>query len=185
MYVKISKGTFSIYSLLVMAVVALGVGCSKEPTVYSAVYKLTDQGTAEQLGTVKFTDRGDGLFVTVKVGGLTPGEHGFHVHEGNSCGAIGPDGQVGRGMAAGGHYDPSGTDVHAGPNGAGHAGDLPVLVADHYGVAETTFVVPDLTTEEIINRTIVIHDLGDNYTDDPQPQGGSGGRYACGVITAR
>lgn len=185
MILKISKGTFSIYALMVLAVVGLGVGCHKEPTVYTEVYKLTDQGVAEKLGTIKFEDRGDGMYVKVKVGGLTPGEHGFHVHVGNSCGPMGADGQVGRGMAAGDHYDPSGTGRHLGPDGNGHAGDLPVLVADSYGVAETEFIVPDLTTEEIINRTIIIHDQGDNYSDEPQPQGGSGGRFACGVIESR
>ena len=63
-----------------------------------------------------------------KLKGLTPGEHGFHLHEKDSCGPGEKDGKPAAGIAAGGHYDPAATKAHKGPGGGGHKGDLPKLV---------------------------------------------------------
>jgi len=46
----------------------------------------------------------------------------------------------------------------------------------------TAFYVPHLTLEEIKGRSVVIHEFGDNYADNPRPMGGGGKRIACGVI---
>jgi len=36
--------------------------------------------------------------------------------------------------------------------------------------------------DEVKNRSLMIHVGGDNYADKPEPLGGGGARYACGVI---
>ena len=79
-----------------------------------------------------------------------------------------------------------GTNMHKGPDGGGHAGDLPVLHADASGNARLAFFDSNVTVggpNTIVGRSIVIHALPDNFTDTP-PNGGSGGRVACGEINA-
>ncbi len=46
--------------------------------------------------------------------------------------------------AAGGHYDPQHTGKHEGPLGAGHLGDLPLLVVNDAGVADQPIIAPRL-----------------------------------------
>src|SRR5438045_192502 len=70
-------------------------------------------------GTVKLEDTGDGLKLSAELSGLTPGDHGFHIHEFGLCGDSG--------KAAGSHYNPNktahGDVVKAGVKHA-HAGDM-------------------------------------------------------------
>ena len=74
-------------------------------------------------GTVVFSEAGNKLRVVAEITGLSPGPHGFHIHEKGDCSA--PDG-----TSAGGHYNPTGKP-HGNPEHAEHhAGDMPQLVAD-------------------------------------------------------
>jgi len=56
-------------------------------------------------GKVEFKPAKGGVLVTAHIEGLTPGTHGFHVHEKGDCSA--PDG-----TSAGGHFNPA-TQPHA------------------------------------------------------------------------
>ena len=68
-------------------------------------------------GTVTFTEEADGVRVQANITGLTPGEHGFHVHEFGDCSA--PDL-----ASAGGHFNPT-NKPHGGPDAAErHVGDM-------------------------------------------------------------
>src|SRR5205807_10607182 len=68
-------------------------------------------------GVITFTKEGNKIRVKGEVRGLTPGKHGFHVHEFGDCSA--PDA-----ASAGGHFNPTGMP-HAGPDAAKrHVGDL-------------------------------------------------------------
>lgn len=126
------------------------------------------------IGTVLIKESPKGLVFTVNLKGLTPGQHGFHVHEAGSCADMG--------KAAMGHFDPAGTHEHRGPQGAGHLGDLQALMVGANGTDTETFVVPHLTRlAEITGRSLIIHKGGDNYSDNPK-LGGGGARVACGVI---
>jgi Cu-Zn family superoxide dismutase len=129
-----------------------------------------------------------GVQITVDVTGLTPGLHGMHIHEFGSCNRLTDvNGVVTPFGAAGGHFDPQGTGHHAGPDGMGHAGDLPMINVSLVGHGRITFydsrfsVLPGPTN--IVGRSIVIHANPDNFTDTP-PNGGSGARVACGEIDA-
>ena len=85
--------------------------------------------------------------------------------------------------AAGGHLDPHKTGKHAGPEGEGHLGDLPVLVVNNDGKATDAVIAPRLKKlDEVKGKALMIHVGGDNMSDQPKPLGGGGARYACGVI---
>ena len=114
----------------------------------------------------------NGARFTPNLSGLTPGEHGFHVHVNPSCGMAGQD--------AGGHYDPQNTGRHEGPNGNGHLGDLPTLSVNSSGAATTPVVAPRVQVTDLDGRSLMIHAGGDNYSDTPAPLGGGGARVACG-----
>jgi len=136
---------------------------------------LTSSNTPKPIGTVKADDTIYGLLLTPNLKGLPPGLHGFHIHEGTSCGN--------HGMAAQGHLDPEHTMQHMGPyNGAGHLGDMPALVVNANGTATQQVLAPRLKLDEIKGHTLMIHAGGDNYSDQPQKLGGGGVRIACGVI---
>ena len=79
-------------------------------------------------GTLMLQATEGGVHITGKVTVLTPGEHGFHIHEfGDLTSADG--------SAAGGHYNPDG-HMHGGPDDKErHAGDLGNIKADKDGVA--------------------------------------------------
>ena len=63
-------------------------------------------------GTVVFSEAGNKLRVVAEITGLSPGPHGFHIHEKGDCSA--PDG-----TSAGGHYNPTGKP-HGNPEHAEH-----------------------------------------------------------------
>lgn len=71
--------------------------------------------------------------------------------------------------------------THAGPGKAGHKGDLPHIMADAEGVAKAKLHAPNLQAKDLKGHSVMIHEGGDNYTDNP-PLGGGGARIACGVI---
>lgn len=129
-------------------------------------------------GTVTFEKKPAGIEVSVQLEGLTPGTHGFHVHEKGDCSA--PDG-----ASAGGHFNPGGKPHAAREAAARHAGDLGNLKADPYGLARVDFVDSTLSLsgpDSIVGRAVIIHEKADDFTT--QPTGNAGGRQACGVIEA-
>jgi len=131
-------------------------------------------------GVVSFQQVGSGVQLTAEVQGLTPGLHGFHIHEKGDCSA--PDAN-----SAGGHFNPTGQS-HGDPHTATHhAGDIPMLEADAQGKARLEVRLDGLSLgsgpTDIIGRAVVIHAAPDDYRS--QPAGNSGARVACGVIVAR
>jgi Cu-Zn family superoxide dismutase len=130
-------------------------------------------------GTVGFTQHGDKLLVEADISGLTPGEHGFHIHEKGDCSA--PDG-----TSAGGHFNPN-AQAHGNPDSPHHHfGDLPMLTADASGHAKLSVELDSITLQEgtgnVVGRSVIVHQKADDY--QTQPTGNSGGRIACGVIAA-
>jgi len=140
------------------------------------------KGAGASMGTVALSDSPKGLVITPKLSGLKAGDHGFHVHQNPNCGPAEKDGKMGAGLAAGGHYDPKETKKHTGPGGHGHMGDLPVLKVGADGKAGGKMTVAGLKLADVKGRSLMIHEHGDNYSDQPKALGGGGGRVACGLI---
>ncbi len=101
------------------------------------------------------------------------GPFGFHIHEGNTCDVGNPKDPFKPAM---GHFNPTGAPHPA------HAGDMPVLFADKNGYAYLSFYTDRFTPQQVINRTVIIHQNPDDFRT--QPAGNSGMRLACGVIKA-
>jgi Cu-Zn family superoxide dismutase len=138
---------------------------------------LTSAAGKEVEGEVLFHETGQGVRVQVKVDGLTPGRHGFHIHERGDCSA--PDFE-----SAGEHFAPEG-HPHGAPGPASHAGDLGNIEANAEGKVETTLMLPTIALEpqsprSIVGKAVVIHAQPDDFTT--QPSGDAGDRVACGVI---
>ena len=135
------------------------------------------------IGSVKITETDRGLEFAPTLRALPPGKHGFHIHAEGSCQPAMKEGKAVAAGAAGGHYDPQHTGKHEGPLGAGHLGDLPLLVVNDAGVADQPIIAPRLKTlAEVKGKALMVHVGGDNMADSPQPLGGGGERFACGVI---
>ena len=128
-------------------------------------------------GTVTFTEEADGVKVHADLTGLTPGNHGFHVHEFGDCSAADA-------ASAGAHFNPT-NKPHAGPDAPErHVGDMGNAEADASGKATLEYVDHQisLTTDQqsAIGRSVVVHAKADDLKT--QPSGDSGARSACGVI---
>ncbi len=144
--------------------------------VEKAVCVLHPTEGSDASGTVTFTRSGSSITVEADIEGLTPGLHGFHIHEYGDCSA--PDA-----TSAGGHFNPDDSE-HGGPNDEErHVGDLGNIEAGEDGRAtfELTDTVISFTgPNSIIGRAVVVHENEDDLTS--QPTGDAGGRLACGII---
>lgn len=140
------------------------------------------QGDGAALGGVRIVETPYGLAFYPDLKGLTPGLHGFHVHEKPSCAPGESNGASVPALGAGGHLDPQGSKKHGEPWGDGHLGDLPPLHVAADGTATTPVLGPRLKLADVKNRALMVHAGGDNHADHPAPLGGGGARVACGVI---
>lgn len=174
------------HTLLTTALLATAIsGSALANDLSISIHKVDEKGAAADLGNITVTETKYGLLFTPALKDLTPGIHGFHIHENADCGPKkGDDGKVVPAGAAGGHFDPQKTGKHLGPyEDKGHLGDLPALYVDADGKANYQVLAPRLKKlSEIQGHAIMIHAGGDNNSDQPQPLGGGGARMACGVI---
>ncbi|XP_052710509.1 superoxide dismutase [Cu-Zn]-like isoform X2 [Crassostrea angulata] len=141
------------------------------------------KGDSNVTGTVQFSQEAPGTPVTLsgEIKGLTPGQHGFHVHQfgdnTNGC------------TSAGAHFNPFNKEHGAPEDTERHVGDLGNVTAGEDGVAKISITdkMIDLAgPQSIIGRTVVIHadvdDLGKGGHELSKTTGNAGGRLACGVI---
>uniref|UniRef100_G9M4K4 Superoxide dismutase [Cu-Zn] n=1 Tax=Pogonatum inflexum TaxID=185755 RepID=G9M4K4_9BRYO len=140
------------------------------------------KGTSNVEGVVTLLQEDDGpTTVSVKISGLTPGKHGFHLHQfgdtTNGCMSTGP------------HFNPEGK-THGAPGDIDrHAGDLGNVVAGDNGVVEVELSdsqIPLSGPNSVVGRAFVIHeledDLGKGGHELSSTTGNAGGRLACGVV---
>lgn len=136
-------------------------------------------------GVVRFSTATDdksahGCVVDGVVDGLSPGQHGIHIHEcgdiSNGCESVGK------------HYNPRNTR-HGSPDNTvdqRHAGDLGNIEADQSGRAKFRFVDKVISVGDIIGRSIVVTENADDFgfgkNDQSLVDGNSGARLACGII---
>ena len=130
------------------------------------------------LGTVVLTEGPNGVLISADVTDLSPGAHGFHIHD---VGACTPDFS-----AAGGHFAPGGEGHGFQHEDGSHAGDLPNLYAGADGIARTDVFTDKITLAadadtsifDADGSAIIIHAKPDSYGPEP----GAGDRVACGII---
>ncbi|HEX2152154.1 MAG TPA: superoxide dismutase [Cu-Zn] SodC [Stellaceae bacterium] len=168
--------------VLALAWIVGAAGAAAATELRAEMHRATLSGPGDAVGTVTIADGAQGAVVKADLKGLPPGPHGFHVHENGSCQPATANGETVPAGAAGGHFDPQDTGTHAGPQGDGHLGDLPVLRVAANGTATETLTAPRIKDVSILRgKTVMIHAGGDNYSDRPA-LGGGGARLACGVL---
>ncbi|MGH9867254.1 MAG: superoxide dismutase [Cu-Zn] SodC [Candidatus Polarisedimenticolia bacterium] len=168
---------------LVTCVVAAAVAPAMAAgDVVVEVKQVSADGVGKSIGTVTLSDSPHGLLLTPKLEGLTPGLHGFHVHQNPSCEPADKEGKKTAALAAGDHMDPQKQARHEGPYGEGHLGDLPPLFADASGKVTLPVLAPKLKVTDVKGHALMVHAGGDNYADTPEKLGGGGARIACGVV---
>ena len=144
-------------------------------------------------GTVELRQNDGNVRVKADLVGLTPGFHGFHVHDVGVCEADAPDGPF---TTAKGHF------VGEGGTHGDHDGDMPSIYVNDDGEASLTVNLDSFTVEELTagdGAAIMVHAGPDNFANIPerytsaesdapgpdqmtQSTGDAGARAACGVI---
>jgi superoxide dismutase, Cu-Zn family len=141
-----------------------------------AVAVLIPLSGSQVQGVVSFAKVSEGVRVRGNISNLSPGLHGFHIHEFGDC-------RTSDGASAGGHFNPR-DQIHGAPDAAQHhVGDLGNIRADEKGNARVDFVAAALSLEgdeSIIGRSVMVHERQDDFRT--QPDGDTGMRLACGVI---
>jgi Cu-Zn family superoxide dismutase len=170
-------GGVVVIGTLLMVVVACGGRVQGSPT---ATAELKDK-EGKSVGNAQFSEGSNGVSIVVNVlQGITPGEHGIHIHE---KGEITPDFE-----AAGKHLNPKGAEHgFENPNGP-HAGDLENITVREDGTADYSTTTDRVTLargkeNSLLDEggsALVIHAKADDYRTDPS--GGTGDRVAAGVI---
>lgn len=162
---------------MMLAACATTASSSKSATLAQAA--LTDASGAS-VGSVQIEQTGSELALVAQVRGLSPGQHGIHMHTTGKCEAPGF-------TTAGGHLNPT-AHQHGSMNPAGpHLGDLPNITVAPDGTGSVRAplngpAAPLLASLFDADGTaVVVHAGPDDYKTDPS--GNSGGRIACGVLT--
>ena len=152
-------------------------------TLYAVCIMNPDGGSGVN-GVVKMIHpKGGKCKISAEITGLTPGLHGFHIHQyGNlieGCKTAGP------------HFNP-GKRLHGGPEDveeSRHVGDLGNVTAGEDGVAKYELedsLVSLWGEDNVFGRSCVCHagidDLGKGGHELSSTTGNAGGRMACGVI---
>ncbi len=182
----------SLKLLLFLLPLALFVGCDSDGddddarTATAAMASPADTTTGVS-GTVTFTSTDDGVRIDADLRGLSEGDHGVHLHTTGSCelGDSDNDGVLEIAGAAGGHYDPRGTNNHGAPDDDlddKHLGDFGNVTAGADGRATKTLEVDDLAFSSVLGRAMIVHSGRDDLETDPG--GNSGTRIGCALVLA-
>lgn len=143
------------------------------------------------VGAVVFKGRGrfaDRVDVELDLPSGAPGlgaYHGLHIHTTGVC-------TEPSFTSANGHWNPTSE-----PHGH-HAGDLPSMLVSPSGEADASFATHRFDVAQLFDAdgsAVVLHNGSDNFANIPPSYGSpnantlatgdAGGRYACGVVTAR
>ena len=159
----------------------------------SAICVFTNNMNKKITGKVVFKETKRGLQIKINMSGISPGLHGFHIHQygdlSEGCGSLCS------------HFNPT-NSVHGGRDSPErHLGDLGNIIADKSGNVDMVIYDKFLTITGkygILGRSVVVHadedDLGlggldesgniidEKVRDESLKTGNAGKRIACGVI---
>ena len=163
----------------------------EHPIIAICVLSHTNPGIS---GTVEFKELSKHeVQIKIDIQGLTPGKHGFHIHEAgdltDNC------------KGACSHFNPT-HKTHGGPKDKQrHVGDLGNITANKQGIAKKTMkdhLIKLRGKHSIIGRAVVIHEDEDDcgvggidkhdiiiepkVYEESLKTGNAGKRIACGVI---
>lgn len=134
-------------------------------------------GNSETIGKAYLSEVKDGVRLQVMATSLTPGKHGFHVHEKSFQGSDF--------KTAGEHFNPEGRQ-HGFTNPEGyHLGDMTNLMVTREGRANMEFFIEHANLKKgdphsLRGKSLIIHAGEDDYVTDPA--GNAGDRIAGGNI---
>lgn len=171
--------------LLVLGLGILASACRRQVEVGTGTpgaRAMVRTASGASLGELTFTQTGTGVRITGTLVGLSPGAHGFHLHQVGRC-------EPAEFTSAGGHLNPAGRRHGLESPSGPHAGDMPNIMSDASGRA-----VVDVTTDRVTldpggslfdvdGTAIVVHAAPDDQRTDPA--GSAGARVGCGVIVRR
>ncbi|WP_248924427.1 superoxide dismutase family protein [Paenibacillus hamazuiensis] len=151
-------------------------GTRKAVSIGNPYVVITD-GSGKAIGHAELTPTDKGVKIHLEASGLTPGKHGFHIHQNpitnNDF------------NTAGGHFNPNGKKHgHDSPDGM-HLGDMPNLEVGADGTAKADIIAEGASLDKggansLLGHSIVIHAKEDDGKTDPS--GNSGDRIAGGNI---
>src|SRR4029079_13659299 len=95
------------------ALVAVSSVAARAEQITVTMHAVDDKGVGPEIGTFKAEERTDGLLLTPSLSGLSPGPHGFHLHEHSDCGPSLKDGKITAANTAGGPFHPHNTGQRA------------------------------------------------------------------------
>ncbi len=148
----------------------------QKSTVKRAIAVITSTKGNSVQGIVTFEEVEKGILVSANLTGLTPGKHGFHIHE---FGDINSN----DGSSAGGHFNPMEMPHSMPLNEKRHAGDMGNIEADENGNVHFDYIDPTMKLNgeySIIGHAVIIHAKEDDLRT--QPTGNAGARVGYGVI---
>lgn len=174
-----ANGGFAVTEADVTPAEYLRSGSSDPAALAYATLQPTEGNNVNGMVAIIQPDASDTVRITGKIVHLTPGAHGFHIHENGDCTT--PDAS-----SAGEHFNPDGMSHGDRSASVRHVGDMGNIVADAEGTA--TFDFMDMQAmfngaNSVIGKAFIVHSLPDDLMT--QPSGNAGQRLACGVITTK
>lgn len=166
-----------LFSLTIGAFLGYGIHFtqSEKITITVPIYGYSSHPITGSIQLTSSTNR-DGITINASIDGLTPGRHGFHIHEIANCNS--PDGS-----SAKGHHNPHNQAHGAADSAIKHLGDLGNLEADGDGHAQLQIHLNNthlLEAPQLGPRSFIIHQDPDDFTS--QPAGNAGPRIACATL---
>ncbi len=172
----------SIFYFFLLCCLCLVTGCASHKTHNRIDAEATlVNGAGLKIGTIQLSNVAGGVKIKAHVSQLSPGLHGFHIHEKGVC-----EGPAFK--SAGGHFNPMGHE-HGTHNPRGfHMGDLPNLEINAQGEGNLTFLIKSASLKNGGGQSLlkeggtafIIHKNPDDYVSSPS--GNAGSRIGCGVI---